>query len=101
MKAIKRLRLKDKYLSIAQLMGLIAMLSIASCQKSCKPSKEEASLTLEIDKKTLTDKDKVNVSIKSNNEGTAASLARFSLKARITKQTGGTGSTLQYTNAAK
>ena len=94
-------RLKDKCLSIttAQLMGVIVMLSIASCQKNCKPSKE-ASLTLKIDKNTLTDKDKVHVSIKSNSKGKAASLAKFSLKASIITEAEGTGSMLQYTNAA-
>ena len=68
MKLIKRL--KDKYLSIstAQLMGLIVMLSIASCQKNCKPSDEEASLILEIGKDTLEGNEDIQFSVRNDSD---------------------------------
>ena len=68
MKLIKRL--KDKYLLIsrAQLIGLIAMLSIASCQKNCKSTHEEASLTLEIEKDTLEGNEDIQFSVRNDGD---------------------------------
>ena len=102
MKAIKKL--KDKYLSVAQLMGLIVMLSIASCQKNCKDKGTEgggdASLALEIGEKVLEGSNRtINATIKPKGE-VAASLSGLSLKAKITHQDGGTGSKLQYASEA-
>lgn len=92
-------KIKYTSISVAQLMGLAAILSIASCQKQCSPKQPEASMAMEIENSTLRDSDRTICAYIKNNGKVSTSLASFHLRASITETGGVGGSTLAYTDA--
>ena len=98
MKHVKKFKNYTLSLSITQLMGLLVMFNIVSCDQCSSGTPHESQMTVAINNNNIQGNEKAAITFKNKGEigGPVIALAPYTLKATISGEKGGTGSKFVY-----